>query len=366
MSGARFSRRLFLQIMAVALPIGPARVLADEPKPLPADHGIGGTGIPIRRKAGGDDQGIGGTGVFGRIRKFGSIYVNGLRIHYSPDVAVFIDGRRAGAGSMRIGHVVRAALSGTASRPQTRRIDIMSEVTGRIEQVSAGAMTVLSQRIDLREIADRPKLKPGMMVAVFGIRASDGQIVASRVEARPRSARWILRGVVERAGGRLRIGGLTIDRPAGGLAGRRVEVEIVGTERGLVLRRIREEIVVPGLGAGSVIVETARSSSEGASGAVSARRRPAEPDYFNLPIGPDGRAGPMQGWRGPGPGPGPNGGPYSGNRPPHPGGPPPRERPFGDRFSGDRPPPGAHPPGPPGGRSPPGRPDGHAPPPGRR
>ncbi|MBB4104041.1 DUF5666 domain-containing protein [Allorhizobium borbori] len=363
MSGVRLSRRLFLQAAAFLLPMGASRVLADAPKPLPVDHGIGGTGMPIRRR-GGEDQGIGGTGVFGRIRKFGSIYVNDLRIHYPPDVVVFIDGRRAGVEAMRIGHVVRAALSGTASRPQTQRIDITSEVIGPIEQVGAETMTVLSQRIDLRTAAYRPKLKPGMTVAVFGIRAPDGQIVASRVETRPRSARWIVRGVVERAGGRLRIGGLTIDRPAGALAGHRVEAEIARAARGLVLRRITEEILVPGLGSGRVIVETVRSSGEGGLRSGPSRGQPMEPGYFNLSIGPDGRAGPMQGMPGPGPGlgpgPGPNGGPYPGGHPP-PGGPPPGRHPFEGGFFEGR-----HPPGPPGGRAPPGPPGGRGPPPGRR
>lgn len=333
MSGTSLSRRLFLQAVALLLPMRAARVLADEAKPLPADHGIGGTGMSIRRKGGGEDQGIGGTGVFGRIRKFGSIYVNGLRIHYPADVAVFIDGRRAGVKAMRIGHVVRAALSGTVSHPQTQRIDITSEVIGPIEQVNTDAMTVLFQRIDLRQVAHKPKLRTGMTVAVFGIRAPDGQIVASRVEARPRSARWMLRGVVERAGGRLRIGGLTIDRPAGRLAGRRAEAEIGRAARGLVLRRIVEETVVPGLGSGKVIVETVRSSREGNANRPEGRPpRPAEPDYVHISVGSDGRAGPMRGFGGPGPG----------NHPP-PGGPPPGGPPGG-------PPPGGPPPGgPPGG-----------------
>lgn len=357
MSGARLSRRLFLQAIALLLPTGATRALAGETKPLPVDHGIGGTGLSIRNKGGGDDQGIGGTGVFGRIRKFGSIYVNDLRIHYPSNVEVFIDGRRVGVDAMRVGHVVRAALSGTVNHPQTRRIDITSEVIGKVEQVDADAMIVLSQRIDLHAVADKPKLKPGMTVAVFGIRAPDGRIAASRIEVRSRSARWILRGVAERTGGKLRIGGLIIDRPAGRLAGLRVEAELAETRRGLMLRRMREEIVVPGLGSGRVIVETVRSSGDHDRMSGRPRTQPMESGYINLPIGPDGRAGPMPGLHGPGP----NGRPYPGNHPP-PGGPPPGGGPPGPPHGG-RPPGGGISDGRPPARGRPTEPRGGTPPP---
>lgn len=323
MSETRLSRRLFLQIAALS-PLSAGSALADTPKPRPTDQGIGGTGLPARRKGGEDDHGIGGTGVFGRIQRFGSIYVNGLRIRYPRNVAVFIDGRPAGVGAMRIGHVVRAALSGPPDDPQTRRIDITSEVVGRIERLEAGSMTVLSQSVDLGQVAGRPKLKAGMTVAVFGIRAPDGRIVASRVESRPRHARFLLRGVVERAGAALKIGGLTIARPAGSLAGKRVEAVIAQTPKGLKLLRIGEERLVPGLVSGRVIVETVRRSRE------ETRARPGRPPaggpferaYVDFRVGPDGRASPMHGLKGPG-------GPFGG--PPPPGQRPPRGGDFGGR-----------------------------------
>ena len=43
------------------------------------DQGIGGTGITR-----GHDQGIGGTGIVGVIQRFGSIFVNGERVSYTP------------------------------------------------------------------------------------------------------------------------------------------------------------------------------------------------------------------------------------------------------------------------------------------
>ena len=62
------------------------------------DQGIGGTGISR-----GDDHGIGGTGIVGVIQRFGSIFVNGERIGYAPDVPVRIDGEAASAKALRSG-----------------------------------------------------------------------------------------------------------------------------------------------------------------------------------------------------------------------------------------------------------------------
>src|SRR5260370_21789799 len=64
-----------------------------------SDQGIGGTGITR-----GHDQGIGGTGIVGVIQRFGSIFVNGERISYAPNVLVPSDGEPAPAASRRDGH----------------------------------------------------------------------------------------------------------------------------------------------------------------------------------------------------------------------------------------------------------------------
>src|SRR5215216_3867761 len=66
------------------------------------DQGIGGTGITR-----GQDQGMGGTGIVGIIQRFGSIFVNGERISYAPDVPVRIDGETASVKALRVGHVAR-------------------------------------------------------------------------------------------------------------------------------------------------------------------------------------------------------------------------------------------------------------------
>src|SRR6476660_4928039 len=89
------------------------------------DQGIGGTGWT----AGTDgDQGIGGTGIVGTIQRFGSIFVNDVRVGYQPDVPVWIDGIRAAAGSLKVGHVVRVAVVQQADRVVTSAIHVTSEV----------------------------------------------------------------------------------------------------------------------------------------------------------------------------------------------------------------------------------------------
>ena len=108
------------------------------------DRGIGGTGH-IAENA--EDRGIGGTGVIGTIRKFGSIIVNDLRISYSRDVKVEIDGRTATAADLRVGHVVQVVAVKTPTGWTTRRIVVASEVIGPIEASARGGLTVLGQSV---------------------------------------------------------------------------------------------------------------------------------------------------------------------------------------------------------------------------
>lgn len=332
MSPFPFSRRLFLQL-AATLPLAAGRAAAEGPQP--SDHGIGGTGLSLS----GDDHGIGGTGIVGTIQRFGSIYVNDLRIRYGGDVAVHIDGRRVTARALRVGHVVRAVLAGPPDRLTTARIDVTSEVVGRVESVDGASMTVLSQRIDLGQASDLPRLRPGMVVAVFGIRMPDATLVASRVERRPAGVPFTLRGVAEKAGRRMKVGGLTFARAAGPLAGRRVEAVLVEGPSGLSLRRMAPETLVPGLVSGRVDVETFRQSAGNrvrlgiGINLAPDRRAAAEPERVFVGVsidragrvspqgGPPGRApaapgprrgGPAPGRPGPGRAPGRPGGPAPG------------------------------------------------------
>ncbi len=169
------------------------------------DQGIGGTGI-IRRN---DDRGIGGTGIVGVIQRFGSIFVNGERISYAPNVPVLIDGAATSAKALRIGQVVRVlALRQANGMLTTRGIAVVSEVVGPIENVNTGEITVLGQKVI--SAGSESWRRPGTQVAVFGLRRTDGVIVASLVEPRRDNATRVA-GLLERDRGALRIGGLRLD-----------------------------------------------------------------------------------------------------------------------------------------------------------
>jgi Domain of unknown function (DUF5666) len=182
------------------------------------DQGIGGTGITR-----GQDQGLGGTGIVGIIQRFGSIFVNGERISYAPNVPVRIDGEPASASALKIGHLARVlALPQADGSLITRSISVVSEVMGPIDSVKDGEMTVLGQRIIA---AGRDSWRrPGTNVAVFGVRRTDGVIVASLVEQR-RDATMRVSGPLQRDRGGLRIGGLRLSGVDAALVGRRVQAE---------------------------------------------------------------------------------------------------------------------------------------------
>src|SRR4051794_3212281 len=167
------------------------------------DQGIGGTGITR-----GHDQGIGGTGIVGVIQRFGSIFVNGERISYAPGVPVRIDGEPASAKALKIGHLAHVlALPQPNGSLITRSIHVVSEVMGPIETAEDGGITVLGQRIIA---TGRESWRhPGTYVAVFGLRRTDGVIVASLVEPR-RDTTTRVSGPLERDRDGLRIGGLRL------------------------------------------------------------------------------------------------------------------------------------------------------------
>jgi hypothetical protein len=213
-----------------------------------SDQGIGGTGITR-----GHDQGIGGTGIVGVIQRFGSIFVNGERIGYAPNVPVRIDGEVASVKALKIGHLARAlALPQANGSLVTHSIDVVSEVTGPIESVRDGEMTVLGQRIIAtgRESWRRP----GTHVAVFGLRRTDGVIVASLVERRGSDAMRVS-GPLERDRDGLRIGGLRLNGVDAALVGQRVQLEGRVAQGAMQVSRARRDDLSDFSGASRLSIE---------------------------------------------------------------------------------------------------------------
>ncbi|WGD48804.1 DUF5666 domain-containing protein [Bradyrhizobium sp. CB1650] len=197
------------------------------------DQGIGGTGISR-----GDDHGIGGTGIVGVIQRFGSIYVNGERITYASDVPVRIDGEAASTKALRIGQLARVVATRQADGTlATRNIAIASEVSGPIEAVKGNELTVLGQKV--LSSGKESWRRAGTEVAVYGLRRTDGVIVASLVQQR-RDASARVTGLVERGPDGLHIGGLKLSGVDPLLVGQRVQIE-GSTSRG-VLQAARTRI----------------------------------------------------------------------------------------------------------------------------
>lgn len=212
------------------------------------DQGIGGTGITR-----GDDHGIGGTGIVGVIQRFGSIYVNGERVTYASDVPVRIDGEAASPKALRIGQLARVvAVRQPDGTLVTRNIAIASEVAGPIEQVKGNELTVLGQKIVISDKGS--KLRPGTQVAVYGLRRTDGVVVASLVEPR-RAATERVTGLVERGPDGLRIGGLKLNGVDPLLVGQRILVEGSASQGAMQVARTRIDDFSDLVGASRLSVE---------------------------------------------------------------------------------------------------------------
>ena len=212
------------------------------------DQGIGGTGITR-----GDDHGIGGTGIVGVIQRFGSIYVNGERVTYASDVPVRIDGEAASPKALRIGQLARVVATRQADGTLvTRNIAIASEVSGPVESVKGNELTVLGQRIVAG--GKDSKLRVGTQVAVYGLRRTDGVIVASLVEQRHDSAERVT-GLVERGPDGLHIGGLKVNGVDPLLVGQRVQIEGSASQGAMQAARTRIDDFSDLVGASRLSIE---------------------------------------------------------------------------------------------------------------
>jgi hypothetical protein len=214
------------------------------------DRGIGGTGVI----SDGDDRGIGGTGIVGVIQRFGSIFVNGERIGYAADVPVRIDGEPASAKALRIGQMARVvALRSSDGTLTTRRIDVVSEVVGPIDSLKGGDMTVLGQTV--RVTKPQSWQRPGTRVAVFGLRRTDGIIVASLIAPHD-GATTRVAGVLERGRDRrMRVGGLSVEGVDATLVGRRIVAEGRTANGVMQVGRARPDDFSDLAGAGRLLIE---------------------------------------------------------------------------------------------------------------
>jgi len=189
-----------------------------------ADRGIGGTGAPAA--PGISDRGIGGTGIVGVVTGFGSVFVNGLEVAYTPSTPLTVDGVADPDAALRVGQLA-AIVASDDHGLHAVSIDVRHEVSGPVTSVSTGGgpgggtLVVAGQRVaidsgteGLQGTGGLQTVRPGDWVAVSGLREPDGVIAASRIDQRPPGA-VLVRGEAMPGAGGWRIGDLWVQPPHG-------------------------------------------------------------------------------------------------------------------------------------------------------
>lgn len=180
------------------------------------DEGVGGTGFSTAdtvMRIGGD-EGVGGTGIYGVITAFGSIVVNGVHIDYEDATPVVVDGVAGTPDDFAVGQVVAVEAYPMGERYQARLVEVQHAAMGPVSDVdeTARTITVLGQTIEVAE-SDRLPLKDEW-VRVSGLRGSDEQVVATRIDSVSPSRGGFVRGIALPVDGdALALGGLTFERP---------------------------------------------------------------------------------------------------------------------------------------------------------
>ena len=174
--------------------------------------GVGGTGAPLVAAAdpggiGGTGQvaaegGLGGTGIVGVVTGFASICVNGLKVAYEPDTAVWQDGVSANTGVLAVGQVVALQTVPRGEGLSAQRIDVLDTVVGPISALNleTGHIALVGQIAQAQEPSDLEGLAVGDWARVSGLARASGEIRATRVQrATPGAA--LVRGTVRQLTG---------------------------------------------------------------------------------------------------------------------------------------------------------------------
>ncbi len=206
------------------------------------NRGIGGTGIDTDgRGIGGtgqiaENRGIGGTGirtqdteteqwlaqlkrgekvaVVGTINDFGSVWVNGLHIHFDEQTPVTVDGQTISAVELLPGQ--RAVITAVMIEGKlwAESIEIIHEVIGPVSRSlpEKNSFMVLGQEVRLttdgQQLANAAQSLPsnGQWVRVSGQRNTSDAIIASRVQVVEPQLEALLRGRFEQTAEGFNIG----------------------------------------------------------------------------------------------------------------------------------------------------------------
>ena len=200
-------------------------VLADpDPKRDPLEGGIGGTGIVIA----GEEGGIGGTGAprlaaaVGTVHRFGSVYINGVRVVFPDSGVVPSPSGSLAESSIDLGETIEVlgVLKPDGSVIPTQAM-FRFPLVGRVDRVDplGTSLDIMGARVALERgalVVDESgapvRISAGDFVQVSGL-LRDDLVVASRVEKRSGPVRSSVMGVVKPGprSGLVRINGVAVD-----------------------------------------------------------------------------------------------------------------------------------------------------------
>lgn len=164
----------------------------------------------------------------GTVTGFGSVFVNGVRFETST-AAFTINGKPGTQADLRVGHVVTVhGHRDDTGNSTADRIDFDDLVKGPVASVdaAAGTLVVLGQTVltdadtsfdDNITGASLAGLNAGDIVEVSGMRRADGDIQATRIEAKPAGTVFEVTGVasnVDTAAHKLNVNALVVDYSA--------------------------------------------------------------------------------------------------------------------------------------------------------
>lgn len=177
--------------------------------------GIGGTGnLAMRPGIGGTGDvalapGIGGTGIVGVITGFASICVNGVELHYNDATPISDNETATRAGALEVGQLVVVQAQGNGDELQARRVALLHLAVGPVDEVdmARGELRVLGQTAHWSVSPDQwTHIRPGTWVRVSGYRLSNGELIATHLQATSAQAQAQLTGVADVRAGSIHIG----------------------------------------------------------------------------------------------------------------------------------------------------------------
>lgn len=193
------------------------------------DNGIGGTGMQL-------NNGVGGTGqriaVIGVVTGFASVCVNGVEVHYDDSTSININGQSATPAQLMVGQIVSIAADHSPKGWNASSIHSNDAVSGPVtrvigpNRVEVAGQTVHLPKENIGVGAD--KLAVGQHVRVQGIRAANGEVLATNATRTTRKEVIVTGTPEKQANGTLAIGRVTLGNLTPKLAENGQPVSVAG------------------------------------------------------------------------------------------------------------------------------------------